>query len=582
MAEPIIPEDKAIQLRESGAISDAMFDRLVNKSLPDKIADDLVEETKQDLFTPAQGDPADTQQEEAPSGEAVMQDVAEMRAPDAQTQVPDAQAQTPSAQELPPPTLEGFDEEVGQGAQAQGEQFDPEAIGSDIPGPDIQASGATPDIAQAPIIPAAPSDAVTQVEPQQSVVIPPQQEQVVTPVEDPFEKGKTLKGAAAAKQVRSIREMAAIERLEAKAEQQAANRFAKEEAIRQARQEEIIRKTQQKRDKAAQEIKDLVASYTNEDGSPTVTTQKLIDNMGTGRKIAAFIGIALGGLGGGENQALKAFNASIDRDIRQIELGRKAKLKGAETLFDSLEKQLGNAQQAKLAYKNIAAKQMKHELEKIKQRFSDQKIRIKADAAIAKLQDTLADTQIKLEKEKLESSEKLGKIRLRAGEELPQGADLFDLPDKQRNALTLESNRAGVPAFLARGERQAKQYDDIVAEHDPMIRELEDFITLADNNRVDILRPGSEARALGEQAVNKLVGLLRVPITGPGVLTDADIAMIKRVIGNPTQVFSIYENQRSKLVTLMNNLKTNVTDAAKRAGWKGGSKKIKSFKKEDQ
>jgi hypothetical protein len=75
------------------------------------------------------------------------------------------------------------------------------------------------------------------------------------------------------------------------------------------------------------------------------------------------------------------------------------------------------------------------------------------------------------------------------------------------------------------------------------IMSLSENITLLDRDR----------RAATEQEIAKIVGKLRIPITGPGAFTDSERDFIKDMIGDPTKISSLESTERFKLEQLVNS-----------------------------
>ena len=70
-------------------------------------------------------------------------------------------------------------------------------------------------------------------------------------------------------------------------------------------------------------------------------------------------------------------------------------------------------------------------------------------------------------------------------------------------------------------------------------------------------------RAKAQTRIAALVGKLRVPLTGPGVLTEKERADLISIIGNPTEFFSIPEVTRTKLNELDKAISESLKTRAK-------------------
>jgi hypothetical protein len=80
-----------------------------------------------------------------------------------------------------------------------------------------------------------------------------------------------------------------------------------------------------------------------------------------------------------------------------------------------------------------------------------------------------------------------------------------------------------------------------------LIREIKELGT--DINLTDISK-----RGILKGKLNALIGKMRIPLTGPGILTDAEFERIKGDLGDPSKVFSTEKMEKAKLDSLANML----------------------------
>ena len=82
--------------------------------------------------------------------------------------------------------------------------------------------------------------------------------------------------------------------------------------------------------------------------------------------------------------------------------------------------------------------------------------------------------------------------------------------------------------------------------------------------------PGRSAspdlRAEAEVVAGTLAGLLRVPLTGPGAMSEGEREMIKSMVADPTAILSLDGPTRTRLSTLAKRLDQSVAMRAKAAG----------------
>jgi len=75
-----------------------------------------------------------------------------------------------------------------------------------------------------------------------------------------------------------------------------------------------------------------------------------------------------------------------------------------------------------------------------------------------------------------------------------------------------------------------------------------------------------EDRAKVSSDLKALVGQLRIPFTGPGVLTDREYDRLLDTIGDPNKLFALPFVERTKIETVINKLSSDLVQRYKNAG----------------
>jgi hypothetical protein len=281
---------------------------------------------------------------------------------------------------------------------------------------------------------------------------------------------------------------------------------------------------------------------------------RLVSNMSTAGKISAFIGIALGGLSGGSNQALAAFQKSIDRDIRSQEQDIARKKEGIniqQSLIANLRSQFTSRRAAQSGARLIMAEKFKRDLQDVAARFKSPTIQAKALDAIGKLNvlknQESAKLQTELEKEAIKSGTKFGK------------AGKFD-----PNKLSEQERESLIPGIGIATSKEAKK--NFIRETEglqPSVDMIGDLLVLAD-------KPGSsfnlKDRTKAEVIRKALAGKLRIPFLGPGIMTEQEFQRLLDLLGNPTALSRLSVLERQKLNTVQSILKKDIATASQRAG----------------
>lgn len=97
-----------------------------------------------------------------------------------------------------------------------------------------------------------------------------------------------------------------------------------------------------------------------------------------------------------------------------------------------------------------------------------------------------------------------------------------------------------------------------------IVPEIDDIIRVAESADFNKLNPAD--RMVMQTKLSSLVGKLRIPFTGPGILTDNEREMLFKTLGNPNTIFSIPSWELSKLREVRRAIKGGVANAYKNLG----------------
>lgn len=123
-----------------------------------------------------------------------------------------------------------------------------------------------------------------------------------------------------------------------------------------------------------------------------------------------------------------------------------------------------------------------------------------------------------------------------------------------------------VPGYgVAGAADDAKQMKAILKDTELAKAGIRDLMKIAETG--SSLSPSDRARAQTIQQV--LVGQLRVPLTGPGAMSEGDRKLLENAIANPTTVFSLTSSNKIKLKELNKALDRAVAAHAKSFGLSG-------------
>lgn len=303
-----------------------------------------------------------------------------------------------------------------------------------------------------------------------------------------------------------------------------------------------------------------------------VDPERYVNNMSTGGKITSAIGLILGGMGAGltngPNLAFQYLQKQIDNDIdsQKGEIGKKQNL-----LSQSIQEEgsfRAGYDQARVNTNDILASRLRQEAAKAQNPMA---------------QGTLLELAGKFEAKSAELVQKMAMQKAMAAD-LPAGANqdaafknkvmALKMAGKDSEAKDLEARYVpgmGV-ATTADGAKVVREMNSMANNARAGIDEL-----LAINRQDGkSLNPQTIARAKVIQ--QSLIGALRVPITGPGAMTEGERDMLQDMIANPTDFFALDSNNKTKLETLRGRLDSAVKTAAQANGLSSGSSEEIKYK----
>jgi len=290
-----------------------------------------------------------------------------------------------------------------------------------------------------------------------------------------------------------------------------------------------------KQNKISQEMqsayrRQMDAIDTEQNALSEIDPDRFWNSKSTFQKILGAISIGMGAVGGaltktGGNAALDIINKAIDNDINA--------------------QKVNNEQ--KISLKQNAIKRAALEIDRLAQLSKDQE----RQQQMLAVSDQLKAQQAQIAEEranKMALSQRLYSTGI-----TPEEADQFlDHKQTQRKIALPGGNFT-----LAGSEAAAKLYNTAN-------KELENAKTITNSvieqlgtyGKLDAANPWSDKKSTLDGSLETLVGALRIPITGPGVLTDNEYKRIMgKVLGDPASFFTVGSVAKAKMTGLQNTLK---------------------------
>lgn len=311
-----------------------------------------------------------------------------------------------------------------------------------------------------------------------------------------------------------------------------------------------------------------IAEYKQAAGEK-VMPGRLLADMSTGQRVQAGIFMALSAYGaaisGQENQALKVINSAIDKDIDAQKFNLENKLKGArlgiegsQYLMAQMRQKFGDDVTATLATKDAMLA------------MTQQQININAsklDQATAGPKSQAFAGQIQIQRDQLQMQMKQAQAQAYMLQKV-SGGNSKELSPAEISAM--DSVRPGFRDRWVQGygeatnNEQGKEFIKFAAEYTPAIKGLERIQDMTKGfNRITDLK----TRAKIQTELAAVLGSLRIPITGPGILTESErMDILNKVIGNPNAIMELPSLMQAKLQTTLNKLHVDMAERGRLSG----------------
>jgi len=251
----------------------------------------------------------------------------------------------------------------------------------------------------------------------------------------------------------------------------------------------------------------------------------------TFQKILAGLSLTMGVLGGNTKDVISILNKREDDIIKQN-----------QDVVDKYTSLLGDVNKAKIAVKQDYYDTLDKILEEKKQ-FANPVNRMKMEQIQADV--LLKRTQIgefvrdQVQKSKMAS----GKVTEEMVPNLPK-------EDKERIVRDKNGNLLGLADSKEKAQKLTEQIDTIA----PSIIGIEKLESFAKQGNIYDPRKRAEV----DTVIGTIIGALRLPITGPGILTDSERKMLKSLIGNPNSFFSLESSNLKRLNTIKEFLESTI------------------------
>jgi phage terminase small subunit len=306
----------------------------------------------------------------------------------------------------------------------------------------------------------------------------------------------------------------------------------RQQVAQQKSQQRVLQEQQQeeaRRQKAAQQ-----KVQETDDEIKAIDPNRFWSNQNTWQQIA--LGIALGAGGyvagstGKENQALNYIMKQIDNDIESQKLNNEQKLS-----------------KQKLA------------LQKVMDEASIREKNASTDSQRMRIKQMIQEMGMK--------QQELAQRQQMAAWIASGGALTRDMVPEDRQSHIIRINDQIYLADSTNATNLVQQKQEKIL---PAIEMAKDLALKGKGN----LFTSVTDRQVFQAGLQQLLGALRIEITGPGVFTDSDIALVKSVVGDPSKIFSFRDVEQAKLAGLVQRLEKSMDTTYRNAGIKQRQPKL--------
>lgn len=341
------------------------------------------------------------------------------------------------------------------------------------------------------------------------------------------------------------------ENAKATAAQKLANEQIKIEQEKQSQLQSVLKDYEAKKSEIDNNLKLIRQEVSNAQINPDKFWSGYKDPI-TGKqtgghsKTMATIGMILGGFSPieGPNGAIEYLKFQMDRDLE----AQKQNLASKENLLNATLKEYGNLRDATDAAKLILMDDAKSRIAIAASKTSGELAKIEAQKAIANINQSQAKIADDLAKRST-----LGNLKALADQDpskIPLYTDALEMAGDEKLAKSIRGRE--VPGVgLARTEKDASELKALKGDVDAARSGIKELLSIA-NKPLKSLSPTEIARAQTIQGM--LQGALRLPIVGPGAVSESEREMLQNIIANPTKIFSLDSSNRTRLKTLQAQL----------------------------
>ena len=330
-----------------------------------------------------------------------------------------------------------------------------------------------------------------------------------------------------------------------------------------------VESAQLERQKALDAYKDMINDPKKLDEA--FRPKGIFEGASTGQTILGAIAIALGGAGGGPNQALGIIQKQLDKEQDARINTFKNKLAGQQNIANEAGTTANMARQQEAdnisAINNRKIMQLETIGAKVNQyasQYNSATLQLRAQDFNEGINRKISDLQMENNKQKysVEMMKNLSGLTLEGYDKLSPAQKSF-IPEPQQK-LYEEQRERTIPGYgVSSSSKEA------VAEFRKGLPELEQVVN-GGNRILNVMEKGSKFNPDDRAKVQTMMGMLLGPMReqmGFKTLTEPDQELLKGIMGDPNAILALPSVQKTKLKTIIAETQKTLTSRAQSAGF---------------
>lgn len=278
----------------------------------------------------------------------------------------------------------------------------------------------------------------------------------------------------------------------------------------------------------------------------------------TGQKIALGASLFLGALGaarGGGNQAAAVINNAINRDLEMQQADIIQQTRGVDKkrgILGEMKSRFKDDRMAREAARMAYINDAQLKIQEMSNKYDSQIVKANAAKLIGQLEVQKQTAQAQF-MQSFQQSKPVG-------------------PDANIGMLDKDQRERFVPGYgLALTKDSAKLARESVSTMDSIKGNIDELMALSNKSGASF-SPTDRARA--ETITSILTGQLRLPIVGPGAVSEKELELLQRIIADPTKIMSLDNTNKARLQTLRQRMDKQTANQLKQYGLQSPNDKL--------